>query len=721
MIQLSIFPFATISWHKYTDLHNLILDVIARKEKQNTGNMSLHVRFGRVLLPGTFFPAATPSRAFEQSMRGVQKFTYHTCLSRRRNQLFNQGSSGILQHKYSKMCYSSASAKQSSGAGEGEYEKHLNSLRNCAVIAHVDHGKTTLVDQLLQQSGAADTKQDRVMDSIDQERERGITIMSKNTSVLWNNHRLNIVDTPGHADFGGEVERVLSMVDGVLLVVDATEGPMTQTKFVLSKALKHNLTPVVVINKVDRDTARLDGSVEDELFDLFLGLEATDEQMEFPIIYASGRDGWAVTDLENERKDIMPLFDAIVKHIPTPKVDQDSIGDSSQFRMMVTNMEYDQYLGRLVSGKVYSGYLKPGDVVKALSRTGETTIQEAKVTKLFRRYGVLKEEIKFAQAGDIVTLSGVEASVSDTVCNKSVDISIDTLPIDPPLLSLSFSTNTSPLMGKAGEKSKLTSNAIKDRLEKETENNVTVSIEHEAGDSVCVKGRGEMQLGIVIEQMRREGYELTISSPKVLMKVVDGKLHEPFEDLIIDVPEKYSGKIIENLQMRGAEMKNMQSQGDSFRLEFYASSKALLGFRSEAKIVTGGEATVNGVYSGHFPAEKKAAAKSVKGKIYSTCDGTAQAYTLQDTQTRGELFVKHGDPVYKGMLLGENNKMGDLDVNVTKAKKSTNMRASGHDEAINVRAPRAMTLEDCISYISINGGHVIEVTPDAIRLRKTVL
>eukprot|EP01134_Creolimax_fragrantissima_P001252 CFRG1252T1 len=619
-----------------------------------------------------------------------------------------------------------------SAVAESEHVLHsAKNIRNVAVIAHVDHGKTTLVDQLLSQCGTA-VNEDRVMDSINLERERGITIMSKNTSVVWKDNLFNIVDTPGHQDFGGEVERVLSMVDGVLLVVDATEGPMAQTKFVLSKALQNNLRPLVVINKVDRDSARLDGQVEDELFELFLNLNATDEQMEFPILYASGKEGWCVTDPEKindgSQKDMLPLYEAISHSVPSPTVEE-----TGPFSLLVTTLEYDNFVGRVMTGKVYSGSAKVGDKVKVLCRDGQVPtlathgsgksgkdmIVEGKITKVFRRRGLARIEIDEAIAGDIVSVAGVTANVTDTVCTPGLTKAIPSIAIDPPTIAMTFGVNDSPLGGKVG--SELTSGKIKERLQKECENNVTLTLKMATeADKFEVHGRGELQLGILIEQMRREGFELGVSPPRILTRVnkETKNVEEPWEEVTIDVPPEYTGSIINNMQERMGEMIHFKQDDHSARIIFEIPSRGLMGYRGIIKSQTSGSAVVNSIFKEYRAERIQPRSDNEKGKLICSTDGTATAYALRDIEARGELFIKPGDEVYKGMLIGECAKIFDLEVNPTKGKKLTNIRAANNDEAIRLTPARPMSLEDVIAYLAGDTNHSIEITPQIIRLRR---
>ncbi|KNC77356.1 hypothetical protein SARC_10183 [Sphaeroforma arctica JP610] len=616
-------------------------------------------------------------------------------------------------------------------AAQADVTHHAKHIRNVAVIAHVDHGKTTLVDQLLGQCGT-DVSEDRVMDSINLERERGITIMSKNTSVIWNDNLFNIVDTPGHQDFGGEVERVLSMVDGVLLVVDATEGPMAQTKFVLSKALQNNLRPLVVINKVDRDSARMNGEVEDELFELFLNLNASDEQMEFPILYASGKEGWCVNspdDIANgKEKGMLPLYESIAGQVPPPSVDEDG-----PFSMLVTTLEHDNYVGRVMTGKVYSGTAKIGDRVKVLCRGGETPtvathgsgktgrdlVVDGKVTKVFRRRGLARIEIDEAIAGDIISIAGVTANVTDTIGAHAITTPIPSIAIDPPTIAMTFGVNDSPLGGKEGKE--LTSSKIKERLTKECENNVTLTLKSATeADKFEVHGRGELQLGILIEQMRREGFELGVSPPRILTRknLDTNDVEEPWEEVTIDVPPQYSGSIINNMQERMGEMTSMKQDDHSARIVFEIPSKGLMGYRGQLKSQTSGSAVVNSIFKEYRTEKAIPSSEGEKGKLICTVDGQATSYALRDIEPRGELFIKPGDEVYKGMLIGECSKALDLEVNPTKGKKLTNMRASGNDEAIRLTPPRVMSLEDVIAYLAGDTKHSIEVTPTKVRLRR---
>eukprot|EP00123_Amoebidium_parasiticum_P017526 comp23886_c0_seq1/m.41937 comp23886_c0_seq1/g.41937 ORF comp23886_c0_seq1/g.41937 comp23886_c0_seq1/m.41937 type:complete len:662 (-) comp23886_c0_seq1:139-2124(-) len=590
--------------------------------------------------------------------------------------------------------------------------KQVGHIRNVAVIAHVDHGKTTLVDQLLAQCGMKLTME-RAMDNIALEKERGITIMSKNTSIQWAGKLLNIVDTPGHQDFGGEVERVLGMVDGVLLVVDATEGPMPQTKFVLSKALSHGLKPIVVINKADRNTARLDGQVEDEIFELFCNLNANDDQLGFPVLYASARDGWCVKELGDERKNIHALYDAIIEHVPPP-----TVLDTNEFSMLVTNIEYDNYVGRIVTGKIHSGVAQVGDQVVSLTREGARVL-DGRIVKVFRRRGLDREEIPFAEAGDIVSLAGLPANVTDTVCSVGVSDPIPTTAIDPPTIGMTFSVNDSPLQGKGGG-TRLTSNLIKERLLKECENNITIQVKPAAdSDSFEVHGRGELQLGILIETMRREGYEMTISPPRVLLRVgEDGRREEPWEEVTVDLPSTHSGTVISSLQERGGEMLAFRQDDASARVVFAVPSRGLMGFRSEVKSQTSGSAVINSTFHGYRLVSAGSSIKKSKGKLIASIGGIAMSYALKDIEARGVLFVAPGQEVYKGMVVGECARDHDLEVNPTRAKKATNIRAAGSDEFYRLTPPKVMSLEESVAYLAGDADHQLEVTPSAVRMRR---
>ena len=592
------------------------------------------------------------------------------------------------------------------------------SMRNIAIIAHVDHGKTTLVDGLLRQSGTFRDNQkvvDCVMDSNDLERERGITILSKCTSVDWNGTHINIVDTPGHADFGGEVERILSMVDGVVLLVDASEGPMPQTKFVLGKALKIGLKPIVVINKADKADARPD-EVLNEVFDLFVSLDATDEQLDFPTLYASGRNGWAVRDLNDEHKDLTPLFETILSYVSEPVCEPDK-----PFRMLATTLEADKFVGRILTGKIQSGSVKVNDTVKVINKDGE--VERTKITKIMAYKGLERVALNEAHAGDIVAVAGlVKGTVADTICALEVPATdyINAQPIDPPTLVMTFSVNDSPLAGREGDK--VTSRVIWARLEKEAEGNIALKISRtENTDSFEVAGRGELQLGVLIETMRREGFELSISRPRVIMKRDEnGQLLEPIEEVVVDVDEEFSGAVVEKLGQRRAEMIDMipSQVGNKVRLVFHAPSRGLIGYHSEFLTDTRGTGVMNRIFYAFEPYKGEIEDRR-NGVMISSEDGQAIAYSLWKLQDRGPMFVEHNSPVYIGMIIGEHNKYNDIDVNPTKSKQLTNIRASGKDEAIDLVPPRKLSLEQALAYIQAD--ELLEVTPKSLRLRKKIL
>ena len=596
-------------------------------------------------------------------------------------------------------------------------------VRNLAIIAHVDHGKTTLVDCLLRQSTSKMNiaGEARVMDSNALEKERGITILSKTTSILWQDpsshstYQLNIVDTPGHADFGGEVERIMSMVDGVCLVVDATDGPMTQTKFVLGKALKANLRPVVVINKVDRPTARV-GEVENEVFDLFANLQATDEQMDFPIVYACARDGWATQDPKVPTPSMTPLFRTVVGHIGAPVVD-----GGKEFAMLVTQIDSDPFLGKLLLGRVSSGRVKTGDRLKALDADGRV-VEEVKVMKILCRRGLDQVVVDDARAGDIISVAGFSrASVNSTLCHDSITQPIPSTPIDPPTLSMSFYVNDSPLAGQDG--TYLTSAMIRDRLYKEAESNVSIEVvESDNKDSFEVRGRGELQLGILIETMRREGYELSVSAPRVVFKMGgdDGKtLLEPVEDVTIDVDQDYTGVIIEKMSLRKGELQEFtQSDDGKAKLTFRIPMRGLIGYRTELNHDTRGAAIMNNAFHAYTPSVGDID-KNNKGAIISANDGDVSAHALEGLEPRGTLFVSPGDKTYNGMVIGEHNRDGDLECNPTKKKELSNVRSVMKEDRSKLTPPRVMSLEEMIAFV--RDDEVIEVTGKSIRLRKKIL
>ena len=590
-------------------------------------------------------------------------------------------------------------------------------LRNIAIIAHVDHGKTTLVDNLLKQSGTFREGQkiaDRVMDSNDLEKERGITILAKCTSVLWRNARINIIDTPGHADFGGEVERILHMADGVILLVDAAEGPMPQTKFVLGKALKQGLRPVVIVNKADRPDARPE-EVVNEVFDLFVMLEASHDQLDFPILYASGRDGWCVTDLEKEpRENLHPLLDLILKHVPAPNVDK-----TAPFSMLVTLLDADPYLGRVLTGRVQSGVATVNAAVKALTLAGET-VEKGRLTKLLSYVGLKRVPVESVEAGDIICIAGMEkASVADTICDPAIEVAIRATPIDPPTMAITVAVNDSPLGGTEG--TKVTASQIRTRLFAEGETNVAIRVtESEGKESFEVGGRGELQLGVLIETMRREGFELSVSRPRVVFKDdANGNRLEPIEEVIVDVDEEFSGTVVEKLSMRKAEMTDMRpSGGGKTRITFLAPSRGLIGYQSQFLTDTRGTGVMNRLFHSYAPFKGEIAAKR-NGALISTDGGEAVAYAIFNLQDRGVMFINPGDKVYQGMIVGEHNRDNDLELNVLKGKQLTNVRASGTDEAIRLVPPRKLTLEAMISYI--DDDELVEVTPKSLRLRKRYL
>lgn len=591
-------------------------------------------------------------------------------------------------------------------------------LRNLAIIAHVDHGKTTLVDSLFRQSGIYRDNQtvaERAMDSNDLERERGITILAKCTSIVWNDVRLNIVDTPGHADFGGEVERILSMVDGVVLLVDAAEGPMPQTKFVVMKALKLGLRPIVVVNKADRPDARPD-EVLNEVFDLFVMLDANEKQLDFPVIYASGRDGWAARSLTDPREDLTPLFETIVNSIPAPSVDQEA-----PFSMLVTTLEADPYLGRILTGRVQTGVARLNMAVKSLRNNSGESLESGRLTKILAFRGLKREPVDEAFAGDIIAVAGLEqTTVADTICVPEVMNPIPALPIDPPTLMMTFSINDSPLAGREGKK--VTSRMIRERLFSEAESNVAIQIkESDDKDSFEVAGRGELQLGILIETMRREGFELSISRPRVVYKADEttGQRLEPIEEVQIDVDEEFSGVVVEKMGLRKAEMKDMRpSGGGKTRITFHAPSRGLIGYQGEFMTDTRGTGILSRLFHSYAP-YKGAIVQHRNGVLISVGSGKAVAYAIFNLEDRGIFFINPGDEVYEGMILGENNRQQDLEVNPLKAKQLSNVRASGKDEAIRLTPPKVLTLEQALSYIEDD--ELVEVTPKSIRLRKRYL
>ncbi|MBL4627135.1 MAG: translational GTPase TypA [Roseicyclus sp.] len=591
-------------------------------------------------------------------------------------------------------------------------------LRNIAIIAHVDHGKTTLVDELLKQSGAFRENQmvsERAMDTDDIERERGITIFAKPTSVEWKGTRINIVDTPGHADFGGEVERILSMVDGVVLLVDAAEGPMPQTKFVTSKALALGLRPIVVLNKVDKPDAEADRAL-DEVFDLFANLGADEDQLDFPHMYASGRAGWADHELDGPRKNLDALFNLIVRHVPTPTQIADQNKD---FRMLATTLGSDPFVGRLLTGRVESGRLKVGQTVQSISRLGEK-IEQFRVTRIQAFRGLAQQDIDEALAGDIVSLAGMQKStVADTICALAVDEPLFAQAIDPPTITVTFGINDSPLAGRDGKK--VQSRVIRQRLMKEAEGNVAIKIsDTPSGEAFEVAGRGELQMGVLIENMRREGFELSISRPQVLFRDIDGVRHEPIEEVTIDVDDEYSGAVIEKITgKRKGELAEMKPAGvGKTRIIAYVPSRGLIGYHGEFLTDTRGTGVLNRVFHEWAPFKGPIPGRR-QGVLISMESGTSVAFALWNLEDRGKMFIGAQAPVYPGMIIGEHSRDNDLEVNPLKGKKLTNVRASGTDEAVKLTTPVTLSLEQAIAYI--DDDELVEVTPNAIRMRKRFL
>jgi len=591
------------------------------------------------------------------------------------------------------------------------------SLRNVAIIAHVDHGKTTLVDRLLQQSGAFRENQrvaERVMDSNDLERERGITILAKATSVVWKDTRINIVDTPGHADFGGEVERILSMVDGAIVLVDAAEGPLPQTKFVVGKALKIGLKPIVCINKVDRPDAR-PTEVVNAVFDLFAALDASDDQLDFPIIYGSAKQGWMADSPTGAKDEAMaPLFDLILRHVPEPTV------EPGPFRMLGTLIEANPYLGRLITGRIFSGSVRANQAVKVLDRQGKL-VESGRVSKILAFRGIERVPIDEAEAGDIVAVAGLPTfNVADTLAAPEVTEPLQAQPIDPPTLSMTFMVNDSPLAGTEGDK--VQSRVIRERLFREAEGNVALRVDSAPNsDAYVVSGRGELQLAILIETMRREGFELSVSRPKVVMRKdeISGKLFEPIEEVVIDVDEEHTGIIIDKLSQRKAEMVEMRpSGGGRMRLIFHAPTRGLIGYQGELLTDTRGTAVMNRIfhsyaeYKGDIPGRRN-------GVLISNDAGEAVAYAMWKLEDRGPMMIEPGDKVYRGMIVGEHTRDNDLEINVLKGKQLTNIRAAGKDEAVRLTPPIRMTLEKALAYVGED--ELVEITPAAIRLRKSLL
>jgi len=589
-------------------------------------------------------------------------------------------------------------------------------LRNIAIIAHVDHGKTTLIDSIMKQTGMFRENQqvdERLMDSGDLEKERGITILAKPTSITWKDVRINIIDTPGHADFGGEVERVLGMADGVIILIDAAEGPMPQTKFVLGKALAQGLRPIVVINKVDRQDTRSE-EVVDEVFDLFVALDANDKQLDFPIMYAAGREGWSVKNLTDTRENLHPLLDLILEHVKAPEVDL-----SQPFAMLATLLDSDPYLGRCLIGRVVHGSAKVNDQVKSINLTGDQ-IEVGRLTKLFTFRGADRVPVDKVTAGDIICIAGLTlTSVADTICNPEVTEPLRSTPIDPPTMSVTITVNDSPFAGTEGKK--VTSTAIRERLLAEAETNVAITFEeNDKKDAFQIGGRGELQIGVLIEQMRREGFELTVSRPRVLFKTDEnGSKMEPIEEVIIDVDDEFTSSVVDGMNQRKAEMQDMRAAGaGKTRLTFLAPSRGLIGYQNKFLTDTKGTGVINRLFSkydsfkGHIIGRKY-------GTLISTNTGTAVAYAIFNLQDRGTMFIGHQIPVYAGMIVGEHTRDNDLEINVLKGKQLTNVRASGTDEAVKLSAPRRMSLEEMMAYI--NEDELLEVTPKSLRLRKRFL
>lgn len=586
-------------------------------------------------------------------------------------------------------------------------------LRNIAIIAHVDHGKTTLVDGMMKQSGifrSNEKVQERIMDNIDLERERGITIMAKNAAVRFNGTKINIVDTPGHADFGGEVERTLKMVDGVLLLVDASEGPLPQTRFVLKKALELKLPPILVINKIDRSDARIQ-AVLNEVYDLFIDLDATEGQLEFPVLYTNAKQGSAKLSMEDDSDNLKPLFDTILETIPPPA------GESNgPLQILVTNIDYDNYVGRLAIGRVFSGTVKTGSNVAMVKGDGE--ISKTKVLSLYTFQGLDRIAAEEASAGEIIALSGIEGiNIGDTVTDAENPKPLPRIKVDEPTISIVFSVNTSPLGGREGRY--VTSRKLRERLERELLYNVAIKVDFEETDSFRVMGRGELQLAILIEMMRREGYELSVAMPETLTKTVNGVLHEPMEALVIDVPEDYIGVVTQQVGMRKGRMQKMHNNGfGRVRLEFRIPSRGLIGFRSQFMTDTRGTGLLNHLFDGYEPWYGPIS-KRQTGALVADRQGTSTIYALFHLQPRGTLFIRENTPVYEGMVIGENSRANDLDVNVIKEKKLTNMRAANADDALQLVPPKIMSLEHAIEFIKED--ELVEVTPESVRLRKKIL
>ncbi|MEW6615367.1 MAG: translational GTPase TypA [Thermodesulfobacteriota bacterium] len=586
-------------------------------------------------------------------------------------------------------------------------------LRNIAIIAHVDHGKTTLVDGMLHQAGifrANEKVQERVMDSIDLEREKGITIMAKNTAVTYNGIKINIIDTPGHADFGGEVERTMKMADGVLLLVDASEGTLPQTRFVLKKALELNLPVILVINKIDRSDARIE-EVLNEVYDLFIDLDATEDQLEFPIVYTNAKQGVAKRNLSDKSGNLMPLFELILGTIPAPEGDNNAV-----LQYLVTNIDYNDYLGRLAIGKVFSGSIRIGDNVAVINGDGNAV--KRNISSMYTFHGLEREEAKKVSVGDIVVLAGIEGiNIGDTITEIENPKPLPRIKVDEPTISMVFSVNTSPFAGREGRY--VTSRNLRERLEKELLYNVSIKVDFTNTDSFKVMGRGELQLAILIEMMRREGYELSVSMPEIITREVNGALHEPIELLVIDLPEEFIGVVTQQVGLRKGKMQKMHNNGRGrVRLEFRIPSRGLIGFRSQFLTDTRGTGLLNHLFDG-YESWHGHMSKRQTGALVSDRNGKSTTYALVHLQPRGTIFIKENTPVYEGMIIGENSRDNDLDVNVTKEKALTNMRAAGSDEALQLVPPRLLTLEQSIEFIRED--ELVEVTPQSIRLRKGVL